>query len=145
MSFTLSIADSEQGEPIYLDTMFVTVPSVHRKTCAQVFTDTEGYDHFYPLKSKQQAGDALHMFVEDTRWIPQTIITDRAQEEIGGSWLTTRKKFQIGQRYTEPYSYWQNRAEDTVREIKKGIKRHTRRSGSPKRLWCFLGEYVAAI
>ena len=73
------------------------------------------------------------------------IITDQAQEEIGGSWLTTRKKFQIGQHYTEPYSYWQNHAEDTVCKIKKGIKQHTRRSGSPKCLWCFLGEYITAI
>lgn len=85
------------------------------------------------------------MFIEDNRWIPRTLITDRAPEEIGGNWLATKKKYQINQRWTEPYSYWQNRAEDTVREIKKGIKRHTRRKGSPKRLWCFLGKYVAAV
>ena len=85
------------------------------------------------------------MVIEDTKWIPRTIITDRAPEEIGGTWNAVRKKFQINQRWTEPYSPWQNAAENTIRKIKKGIKRHTRRTNSPKRLWCFLGEYVAAI
>lgn len=36
------------NKPIYSDTMFVTTPSVRRMKCAQVFTDTEGWDHFYP-------------------------------------------------------------------------------------------------
>lgn len=68
-----------------------------------------------------------------------------AQEERYGSWNSTCKKFQIPQRWTEPYSYWQNKAETTVKEIKKGIKMHAWRRGSPKCLWCYLGKWVAAI
>ena len=97
------------------------------------------------MKTKSEAGDALNMVIEDTKWIPRTIVTDRAPEEIGGTWNAVRKKYHINQRWTEPYSPWQNAAENSIREIKKGIKRHTRRMNSPKRLWCYLGEYVAAL
>ena len=110
------------NKPWYADTAFFTLPSVRRKTCAEIFTDTEGYDHFYSMKSKSEAGDALNMVIEDTKWIPRTIITDRAPEEIGGTWNAVRKKFQINQRWTEPYSPWQNAAENSIRKIKKGIK-----------------------
>ena len=40
---------------------------------------------------------------------------------------------------------WQNRAEASVRELKRGIMRATRRARSPKRLWDYCGEWVAAI
>jgi hypothetical protein len=46
---------------------------------------------------------------------------------------------------TEPYSSWQNRAEASIREIKRGIKRAMLCAQSPKRLWDYCGEWVAAI
>ena len=133
------------SRPIFSDTMFPKVKSLRGHTCAQVFTDTLGWDHFYPMKAKSEAGEALSHFVEDTKRIPNPIVSDGALEERGAAWKAAVKKYQINQRWTEPYSPWQNRAEDAIREIKKAIKRHTRRSGSPKRLWCFLGEWVTAI
>ena len=114
-------------------------------TCAQIYTDTEEWDHFYPMKSKGEAGDALKALIDETRWIPRTIVTDGALEQQAGHWETMRKKHGIQQRWTEPYSPWQNRAEDSVREIKKAIKRHTLQRNSPKRVWCYLGEWVAAV
>jgi len=130
---------------VYSDTMFPQVKSVNGKTCAQVYTDGLGWDHFYPMKARSEAGDTLDMFVQENQWIPQVIVTDGAMEQVGGTWPEIRKKWGIRQRLTEPYSPWQNRAESSVYEIKKAIKRMTRRSGSPKRLWNYLGEHVAAI
>ena len=45
---------------------------------------------------------------------------------------------------TEPLP-WQNRSAGDIREIKCGVKRHTRRAQSPKRLWDFVAQYMAAI
>ena len=131
--------------PIYSDTAFLQVKSVRLNTCAQLYTDCLGYDHFYPMRKRSEAGYSLESFVQDNQWIPRTIVTDGAMEQQGGDWKTACKKWQIQQRYTEPYSPWQNSAEKTVMEVKKMIKRQTIRTGSPKRLWCYLGEWCAAI
>ena len=50
------------------------------------------------MKTKLEAGDALNQVIEDTRWILRTLVTDRASEEIGGTWNSVRKKFMINQR-----------------------------------------------
>ena len=55
------------NKPWFSDTAFFTLPSIRQKTCSQIFTDTEGYDHFYPMKSKLEAGDSLEKVIEDTR------------------------------------------------------------------------------
>jgi len=36
---------------------------------------------------------------------------------------------------TEPYSPWQNAAEGSIRELKRGAGRKMTKSGSPKKLW----------
>ena len=36
---------------------------------------------------------------------------------------------------TEPYSPWQNAAELTIRELKKGARRKAAHTQSPKKLW----------
>ena len=130
---------------IYSDTMFPKVLSVWKMNCAQVYMDMLGWDHFHPMKSKSEAGESLDHFVKENQWIPRTIITDGAMEEKGRSWRVNHMKWGITQQFTEPYSPWQNHAEQTVLELKKQIKHFTRQLGLPKHLWCYLGEYVAAI
>ena len=53
-------------------------------------------------------------------------------------------EFRIKQTTTEPYSPWQNRAELDVRAVKPSIRRFTKKTRSPKRLWCFLGIHICA-
>jgi hypothetical protein len=60
-------------------------------------------------------------------------------------WKKTIHEFRIDQRTTEPYSPWQNRAELDVRETKRAIRRFKKKSNSPRRLLCFLGEHVATL
>jgi transposase len=60
-------------------------------------------------------------------------------------WRKTIREFRINQKTTEPYSPWQNRAELDVREAKRTMRRFKKKTGSPRRLWCFLGEHVATL
>ena len=46
---------------------------------------------------------------------------------------------------TEAHSQWQNRAESEIRELKRMLKRFTRTSGSPQRLWCYLLDFICKI
>ena len=130
---------------IYSDTAFPGLQSIRKKSCAQIMTNGYGWDHFFPMASKSEAGDYLGTYVRETRIIPELLVTDNAGEEIGGAWNVNRKRYGIGQRYTLPYSPWQNRAEASIRELKKLMRRFKHRTQSPKRLWCFLGELCAAI
>jgi hypothetical protein len=83
-------------------------------------------------------------FIQDAG-IPQTIVTDNAPEETRGAWEATCKKYRVKQATTVPYSPWANLAEAAIRELKVGMRRAMRRSAAPKRLWCYCGQWVAAI
>ena len=98
---------------------------------------------FYPLKAESDIGDALNEVVR-TIGVPKELVSDGAKAEVQGRFAAVANEYRIKQRITEPYSGWQNRAEAALREIKKGIKRATWRERSPKRLWDYCGEWVAA-
>ena len=132
------------GTKFYSDTMFSSEPSCRNFTCAQVFSDGKGFTRFYPMERKREAGEKLYRFVTDVG-IPQELITDGAKEETESRWKDVCKEFRIISRTTEPYSPWQNRAEAEIREMKKGMLRIQRKTGSPKRLWCYLGEWYQHV
>ena len=129
---------------LYTDTVFSSTRSLHGNKCAQVFTNGIGYDLFYPLKAEADIGDALNEVVR-TIGVPKELVSDGAKAETQGRFAAVANEYRIKQRITEPYSGWQNRAEAAIREIKKGIKRAMLRARSPKRLWDYCGEWVAAI
>ena len=129
---------------VYTDPVFASVPSIRGYTCGQVFVAPPSFVHFYPMKKKSEAGDALMKNIQDCG-IMSDLISDGAKEESKGYMAEIVKKHHIKPGTTEPYSQWQNRAEGEIRELKKGVARRQRLSGSPRRLWCCLTEWVAAI
>jgi hypothetical protein len=118
----------------YTDTMFSTSKSLRGNKCAQVFTNGAGYDLFYPMRKKFEAGEALNDMIR-TIGVPKDLVSDGSGEETGGCFGKTVKEYKIHHRLSEPYSPWQNRAESSIRELKSGIRRATFRARSPKRLW----------
>ena len=126
----------------YTDTMFSPTVSLRGYTCAQVFTDGYGYDEFYPLKSKADASRGLLGFIQESG-VPGWLISDGALEQRTRHWQDVVRDYQIRQTLTEPYSPWQNKAESSIRAIKRGIRRFMQSEGSPKRTWCFCGEWYA--
>ena len=124
--------------------MFAKTKSTRSHAAAQLFMNGQGYDHFYPIESKKYCHTTLTSFIEDVG-IPQTIVTNNAPELTQGEWKVVCQKHHIEQRETVPYSPWSNLAEAAVRETKKSITRKTRKTRSPKRLWCYCGELVTAI
>ncbi|MGH3054467.1 MAG: hypothetical protein ACRDL7_05760, partial [Gaiellaceae bacterium] len=125
----------------YSDTLYSKYTSVRNNTCGQVFVNDMEFVRFIPMQSKSAAGDALAEFIQDVG-IPSTLHTDNAKEETLGRWRDIRLNCQIKQTETEPYSPWQNRAERTIREIKKTVIRLMTRTRMPKSLWDFCMSYV---
>ena len=125
--------------------MFSTSKSLRGNKCAQVFTNGYGYDLFYPLKKEADAVDALNEVIRSVG-VPKELVSDGAKAEVKGRFAAVANEYRsIKQKMTEPCSGWQNRAGAAIREIKRGIKRASIRARSPKRLWDFCGEWVAAI
>ena len=59
------------------------------------------------------------------------------------NWSKVVKSYQIHQTWIQPHCWWQNRAEKSIGEIRKELRRLTSAKGSPKRLWGYLGRYIA--
>ena len=75
------------------------------------------------------------------------LIFDGALEQVGANstFMHAIRKNNINWQTTEPYSPWQNRAEDAIREIKRRMKRRRVRDDIPKRLWDFQLNYECDI
>ena len=96
------------------------------------------------MESKVDAFLSLDGFIR-THGVMETLVVDNDPTMAFKEWKHTVREFRINQKNTEPYSPWQNKAELDVREVKRGIRRFKRRTNSPRRLWCFLGELVTAL
>ena len=130
----------------YTDTLFAKCKSIIGNTVAQVYTDGQGFVHVDPRTSKALAGLTLDTLTE-TVGVPNKIIYDGAQEQIGPNshFQKSMRKHRIQGHQTEPYSQWQNRAEDSVRELKRRWKRRMIKRRAPKRIWDFGFVYEAEI
>lgn len=122
----------------YTDTLFSKVKSITGNTCAQLFTDGEGFVFVYPMRSKSLAGEALNIATRDVG-IPNVIIRDGASEQVGpnSDFSKVVRNCRIDARNTEPYSPWQNKAEGMIGIIKGKAKRRRIRRNVPQRVWDF--------
>jgi hypothetical protein len=96
------------------------------------------------MESKADAHLSLTNFIKEDG-IMENLVVDNDPTMAYKQWKQTVREFRINQTMTEPYSPWQNKAELDVRESKRAIRRFKRKSGSPRRLWCFLGEHVSTL
>jgi hypothetical protein len=142
---TPHLAFPVSNKTMYSDTLFLKVKSHHQNTTAQVWTDGQGYSLFYPIKSKAEAWTTVLMMVNDLNAIPKVVVTDGANEEKGGGWKKEMPHYRIKQKWLEPYSQWQNKAESEIRELKRLIRRTMHHERTPKRLWEHCGMWAAAI
>jgi hypothetical protein len=85
------------------------------------------------MKLKAQAGKKLDQYVQDIG-IMEYLHTDGAKEEADGLWGRIVKYHHIRQTLTEPFSSSQNRTEIGIRDLRKGIRFHSRQKNSPRRL-----------
>jgi hypothetical protein len=129
---------------LYTDTMFTSVTTRRGNACAQIFVNDLEWCRVYPLKIKGDAHTLLDLLFPE-EGVPNTIISDNAPELHAGEFC--RKCRQAGSycKETEPYSPWMNRAEGTIRELKRATQRTMLKTQTPKRLWDYCLELQAKI
>ena len=97
------------------------------------------------MQFKSESGIILAEYIRDTRTIPELLVSYSTQEEKGSKWARVWKRFHIGQKFTLPYSPWQDRSERYIKELKKVMQGFRTRTKSPRQLWCFLSKHVSWI
>jgi hypothetical protein len=114
--------------------LFPRITSLRGNTCAQLLCTTDGYYKVYTTKLKYDEGSKLNQICSSVG-IPARIFTDNAGEETGGEWETVRREHIIPQRYTEPHTPWQNKAELEIGKEKVHYCRIVHHAQAPEALW----------
>jgi hypothetical protein len=128
----------------YVDSMFSKFKNSKGFTGGSVYTNGLGYDRFNPWQSKGQHAETIMRFIHDVG-VPQTLINDNAKEEVKGRAKAICNKYQLKIKTTVPYSQWQNKAEASIREIKKNVRRTLRHTNTPLKLWSYCTKWCAAV
>jgi hypothetical protein len=129
---------------LYTDTMFASTVSTRGNTCAQVFVNHLKWVRSFPIPQKGDAHTCLDLlFPEDG--VPNFMIMDDANEQVAGEFRRKCRRAGCYSKVTKPYSPWMNRAEGTIRELKRATRRAMVKSGSPKRLWNYCLELQSKI
>ena len=129
---------------LYTDTFFLTTPSVHGNTMAQLFVNDTHFTYATLMKAKSQAHLALKEFSKDIG-VPTSLHCDNAPELTQGNFKKLANELGIRTSSTEPYSPWQNRAEGTIREIKKRMFRLMLHTRTPMALWEYCLRYLCHL
>ena len=111
---------------------------------AQVFVNNQHFSRIKPMNRKSQAGDELSWFVQSFG-IPARLLVDNAKEQNLGKWNFFVKEYLTNQAQIEPYSPWQNRAEQEIEELKKHVDRICLRQNVPVKIWDFIMKYCSDL
>ena len=120
----------------FTDTMFVTKPakSTRGNICMQLFVSDKGFIAVYPMKTKSDFLDSLHLFCKEVG-VPVSLVVDPSGEQT--SRLVRRFCNQVGTtlRILEESTQWANRAELYIGLLKKAVCRDMRKLNRPMVLW----------
>ncbi|GFH62123.1 hypothetical protein CTEN210_18599 [Chaetoceros tenuissimus] len=122
---------------IYTDTLLMKSKSSRSNTCAQVFTDG-ALAYVHPMQSKADAHEGLAAFGQDVG-IPMEMISDNSKEQTayGSDFMKILRKWRTSSRSIEPYSPWQNLAENVIGILKSKWKRRMVQRNVPAKVWDF--------
>lgn len=130
----------------YTDFLFAKRKSISQNTGAQLWTDGEGYVFVDPQRSKKLSHISLDNLA-NTVGIPNMIFSDGANEETGpnSQFVKKMQQMRIKGHQSEPYSQWQNKAENTIGKLKQRWKRRMIRRRAPAQVWDYALVYESEI
>ena len=127
------------------DTWFSSSIAIGGYTCAQLYYGTKSkYIVLYPMHKEAEGPDTLEDLCR-YQGAPIKIKNDNAQMEVGTTWTSICRKYNIEQATTEPHHPWQNEAERYIQEVKKTVNLIMDRSGCPNKFWMLCASYTVYI
>ena len=130
----------------YTDTFFVKGDSKSLRgfTCMQIFVSDKGFIAVYPMKSKSQFIDCLHLFCKEIG-VPNTLVMDKSGEQTSNAVKHFGQQVGLTLRVLEESTQWANRAELYIGLLKESIRKDLRVSNCPLVLWDYCAERRALI
>lgn len=130
---------------MFTDTMEAQSKSWFRgNRYAQVFATRFGWARAFPMKKKSEAHEGLSLLARRDG-VPATLVMDGSKEQTMGEFRRVARQIGVHVKQTEPHSPWQNAAEGTIRELKRGAGRKMAAKKSPAGLWDHCLELEAFI
>ena len=116
---------------LFTDTLEAGIVSLKGNRYAQVYAHMNTWCKAYPMAKKSDAHETLSLLFAQER-VPSTQVMDGAREQVMGEFRHKARQADCHVKQTEPYFPWQNAAEGTIRELKKGAGRKMVKSNSPR-------------
>ena len=116
---------------LFTDTREAGIVSLKGNRYAQVYAHMNTWCKAYPMAKKSDAHETLSLLFAQER-VPSTQVMDGAREQVMGEFRHKARQADCHVKQTEPYFPWQNAAEGTIREPKKGAGRKMVKSNSPR-------------
>ena len=107
--------------------MFADTKSLSQYTCAQIFCMDFNWVAFYPMHHKVDAHLALEQSIFDYG-VFNTLTPDNAPELVSREFKQKVQKFGCNIKPVEAYTPNQNKAEATIRELKRSYHRAMHKS-----------------
>ena len=122
----------------YIDTLFPKANSVSRHDCYQIFTDGERIICIIPFFSKAEVGMAIISFMRQVG-ILNELHFGKAADQMGphSNFQFAMRELSIEWINLEPFSPWQNHAENQILKIKGRWKRRKVCRRISKNCWSF--------
>ena len=124
--------------------MFPDTKSLSQYTCAQILCMDFNWVAFYPMHHKADAYLALEQSIFDYG-VFNTLIPDNALELVGMEFKQKAQKFGCSIKQVEAYTPNQNKAEATIRELKRRYRRAMHKSHAPAILWDHYLQLIVEI
>ena len=119
---------------LFTGTLEVGIISYRGNRYAQIYAHRNTWCKAFPMAKKSDAHETLSLLFAQ-EGVSSTLVMDGAREQVMGEFRLKARQADCHEKQTEPYSPWQNAAESSIRELKKGTGRKIIKSNSPKKLW----------
>ena len=126
------------------DTFKGKIPSLRGNKYVQLFVNRANFTRSYPMISRSHAPQALDRFFHEVG-LPSEMLTDNAPEFVEGEWRNMCLKYYVKQKFTEPYTPWQNPAELQGGILKRKLRTLMKLTSTPVQLWDYAWQYVSEI
>jgi len=134
------------AEKVSTDFIDSSVPSINGgQTGAQIFFGCDSHMiNVFGVHSKSEFPEVLMDFLIE-KGAPHTLMSDSANEEASAEVKRICRKFQMKQRYSEPYKQNQNRVEQEIQNLKRDLIKVLDRTGAPDNSWLYCLKYLSGL
>ena len=129
---------------MFMDTMFSSIPSANKNTCAQIMATEFCHVKIYPMKSQKDIPNVLKRYFKEVG-VPNIIVCDSHKAQVMGD---TRKLCSLvgctimGLEAATPQS---NRAELRIGILKRDVWHMLHKKKVPSRFWDLCAQYRCEI